>query len=93
MGVALAFLWDRAWWQRLVMISMAIPIALAVNIGRVTALGLIYLVDKRYAQGDFHIFVGMLMLIPAAGLFLLLGWVLDQIIVRDEHEGDAGRGP
>jgi exosortase len=89
LGVALAFLWDRAWWQRLIMIAMAIPIALAVNIGRVTALGLIYLFDKKYAQGDFHIFVGMLMLIPAAGLFLLLGWVLDRIIVRDPNAKPA----
>ncbi len=83
LGVALAFLFDRAWWQRLIMISLAIPIAVAVNIGRVTALGIIYTIDKEYAQGDFHLFVGMLMLIPAAGLFLLVGWVLDQVIIRD----------
>ncbi len=93
LGVALAFLWDRAWWQRLIMIAMAIPIALAVNIARVTALGLIYLVDKRYAQGDFHIFVGMLMLIPAAGLFLLLGWVLDRIVIRDEADREPEPRP
>ncbi|MEM1107934.1 MAG: exosortase/archaeosortase family protein [Planctomycetota bacterium] len=83
LGVALAFLFDRAWWQRLVMISLAVPIAVAVNIGRVTALGLIYTVNKEYAQGDFHLFVGMLMLIPAAGLFMLVGWVLERIIITD----------
>jgi len=83
LGVALAFLFDRTWWQRLIMISLAIPIAVAVNIGRVTALGIIYTIDKEYAQGDFHLFVGMLMLLPAAGLFLLVGWVLDQILIRD----------
>ena len=77
LGVALAFLFDRAWWQRLIMVSLAVPIAVAVNIGRVTAIGLIYTVNRDYAQGDFHIFVGMLMLIPAAGLFMLVGWVLD----------------
>ncbi|MEM7624295.1 MAG: exosortase [Planctomycetota bacterium] len=77
LGVALAFLFDRAWWQRLIMVSLAIPIAVAVNIGRVTVIGLIYTVNREYAQGDFHIFVGMLMLIPAAGLFMLVGWVLD----------------
>lgn len=83
LGVALAFLFDRSWWQRLIMISLAVPIAVAVNIVRVTALGIIYTIDKEYAQGDFHLFVGMLMLIPAAGLFLLVGWVLDKIIIRD----------
>lgn len=77
LGVALAFLFDRKWWARIVMVSLAVPIAVAVNIGRVTAIGLIYTVNREYAQGDFHIFVGMLMLIPAAGLFMLLGVVLD----------------
>lgn len=86
LGVALAFLFDRSWWQRVVMISLAIPIAVAVNIGRVTALGLIYTVNKEYAQGDFHLFVGMLMLLPAAGLFLLVGWALDKIIIRDPDD-------
>ena len=84
LGVALAFLWDRFWWQRLIMVSMAIPIALAVNIGRVTTLGVLNLWDPELARGDAHIMVGMLMLLPAGALFLLLGWVLDRVIVVDE---------
>ncbi|MEM8737153.1 MAG: exosortase/archaeosortase family protein [Planctomycetota bacterium] len=91
LGVALAFLFDRAWWQRLIMISLTVPIALAVNIGRVTALGLIATVNTEYAVGDFHLFVGMLMLIPAAGLFLLVGWILDKIVIQEEPEGNDSR--
>jgi len=83
LGVAMAFLFDRAWWQRIIMLVMAVPIALAVNIGRVTAIGVIALYDTEKAQGDFHTFVGMLMLVPAFLLFLALGWVLDRIIVTD----------
>ena len=86
LGVALAFLFDRTWWQRVVMILLAVPIAVAINVGRVTALGVITTIDKDYAHGDFHLFVGMLMLIPAAGLFLLLGWVLDRVVVREESQ-------
>src|SRR5690606_38375627 len=52
--------------------------------GRVTALGLLHLIDPKYATGDFHTFIGLLMLIPAAGAFLLLGWILDRIIIREE---------
>ncbi|MEO1235375.1 MAG: exosortase/archaeosortase family protein [Planctomycetota bacterium] len=88
LGVALAFLFDRSWWQRVIMIGLTVPIALAVNIGRVTALGLIATVNSDYAVGDFHLFVGMLMLVPAAALFLLVGWVLDQIIIKDESAAD-----
>ncbi len=88
LGVALAFLFDRTWWQRLIMISLAVPIAVAVNIGRVAALGVISTINAEYAVGDFHLFVGMMMLIPAAGLFLLVGWILDKIVIRDEPADD-----
>ena len=92
LGVALAFLFDRTWWQRLIMISLAVPIAVAVNVGRVAALGVITTIDKDYAHGDFHLFVGMLMLIPAAGLFLLLGWILDRVVIREEPHDAAPAG-
>ncbi|MEM6392261.1 MAG: exosortase/archaeosortase family protein [Planctomycetota bacterium] len=86
LGTALAFLMPRTWWQRTVMLLMAVPIAIAVNAGRVVLLGLLSLHDPALARGDFHLFVGMLMLIPAAGLFLLLGWVLDKAVIRPEEE-------
>jgi exosortase len=86
LGVAMAFLAPRAWWQRVVMVLMTLPIAVAVNVGRVTTLGFLHVYAPEYAKGDFHIFVGMLMLIPAAGMFMLLGWVLDKLIIQDEPD-------
>lgn len=81
LGVALAFLFPRSWWQRLIMVALAAPIAVFVNVLRVTTLGLLHLIDPELSKGDFHIFVGMLMLIPAAGLLMLVGWCLDKIII------------
>lgn len=81
LGVALAFLFPRTWWQRLIMIALAAPIAVFVNVLRVTTLGLLHLIDPALAHGDFHIFIGMLMLIPAAGLLMLVGWCLDKMII------------
>ncbi len=92
LGVALAFLWDRPWWQRMVMIVLAVPIAIAVNMGRVVAIGLLTLVNPELAKGDFHTFVGMLMLIPAGLLFLGLGWVMDRIVIYEETPESASRG-
>ena len=83
LGAAMAYLVDRPWWHRLLMLGLTIPIAVVVNVGRVTALGLLTLVNKDLTSGDFHVFIGILMLIPAAGLFWLVGWILDQIIIRD----------
>ena len=86
LGVALAFLFPRRWWQRLALVLLAAPIAILVNTLRVTILALLYLVDPSYAQGQFHIFIGMLMLIPAAGLLMLVGWCLEKLVIGG---GDA----
>lgn len=87
LGVALAFLFPRTWWQRAIMIALAAPIAIFVNLMRVAVLGWLHLIDPELAHGDFHIFVGMLMLIPAAGLLMLVGWCLDKMIIVE------GKGP
>jgi exosortase len=87
LGVAIAFMTPRPWWQRLIMVAATVPIAVLVNVGRVTTLGILYaLVDKDLAAGDVHLFIGMLMLIPAAGLCWLLGWTLDKMIIRDDED-------
>jgi len=91
LGAASAFLVKRTWWQRAAMIGLAVPIAILVNCGRVTTLGLLYQIDPELASGDFHTFVGMLMLIPAAGLFLLTGWVLERIVVREQPADNPSR--
>ena len=90
LSVAMAFVHPRPWWQRVVIIGSAVPIAIGINVARVTALGLLNLVDPELAQGDFHIFVGMLMLVPAGLLFILLGWIMDRIFIEDEKDAGAG---
>ncbi len=93
LGVAVAFLADRSWWQRLVMVSLTVPIAVMVNVGRVTTLGILQTVNKQWAAGDVHTFVGMLMLIPALLSFLLIGWVLDRIIIKADEPQQATEQP
>lgn len=90
LGVALAFLFPRTWWQRFIMVSLAAPIAIFVNALRVAVLGWLHLVNPELVHGDAHIFIGMLMLIPAAGLLMLVGWCLDKMII---HEGKQPQPP
>lgn len=85
MGVAIAFIWCRHHWQRAILISLTIPIAVAVNVGRVTILGLLYLYDRELAQGAFHTMVGMLMLIPGLLMFVGIAWILEHLIIEDEQ--------
>jgi len=92
LGAAMAYLVERAWWQRAIMLILTVPIAVMVNVGRVSVLGLLYLYDAEMAAGDFHVFVGMLMLIPAAGMFWLVSWILDRIMIEDGSSGEHEAG-
>lgn len=84
LGTALAFITPRPWWHRVLMVGLAVPVAIVVNVGRVTAIGLLNLVNPEYARGDFHTFVGLLMLIPAGGLILFIGWCANRIFIPED---------
>lgn len=85
LGTAMAFLGTRPVWQRLTLLASILPVAIAMNTARITALGLLTAFGNHdMAHGDFHTFIGLLMLIPAAGTFALIGWVLNKLFIESE---------
>lgn len=87
LGVAMAYLGDRATWQRIVMVICCVPIAVACNTIRVVITG--YLVVNGYddwARGTPHQMLGMLMFAVALGLFSLLGATLGRLFVEVADE-------
>lgn len=84
LGAAVAYLADRPWWARIILVLLTVPIAILINVGRVTALGLIHPYNSEMSTGDFHLFLGILMLLPALGLFLLIGWILNQLVIEED---------
>jgi exosortase len=92
LGVAVAYVWERPWWVRLSLTAAAATIALGVYILRVAVLSLLYLVDPAYSGGDFHTMIGMLMLIPALGLFPLVGRAL-RWLERPPGQNSVWPGP
>lgn len=90
LGVAMAFFSKRPMWQKLILVAATAPIAIIVNVGRVTILGLLSLINPEFARGDLHIMVGLIIMLPSAALLLmLLGWILNRIIIREESRGDG----
>ena len=77
-------------WQRIALVLCAVPVALAVNVLRVTSLGILSVVDANLAQGEFHHFIGVLWLLPGLAMFLGVVWLLRRMVV---DETDAGAEP
>lgn len=92
LGLAMAYLGTRPVWQRVIMVSACIPIAVVCNIIRVTITGCIHVFDIRaLASGAPHALLGLAMLPIALGLFALVGYVLKNLFV-EVPEGAQGEG-
>ncbi|MBN2180310.1 MAG: exosortase/archaeosortase family protein [Sedimentisphaerales bacterium] len=86
LGVAMAYLHHRPIWQRIVLLASTIPIAIACNIVRVTATGLIYvLIHPKYTQGLYHDALGMAMLPLAFGLYGFLAWFMSSLFINEDE--------
>ncbi|MFO0840330.1 MAG: exosortase/archaeosortase family protein [Phycisphaerae bacterium] len=89
LGVAIAFVQPRPWWQRLIMLASCVPIAVFSNFIRVSVTCLLYIfVGETYATGTYHMALGMVTLLLAFGIFLGLGWILSNLTVEEEDGAD-----
>ena len=99
LGVAMAYLGVRPFWQRMVLVVMCVPIAMFCNVMRVTITGVIHVYEHtslgralgfKWLTGDTpHALLGLATFLVALGLFTLLGWVLSNLYVTDP-DGEAG---
>lgn len=89
LAIAVALLGSPQWWQRIALVLLAGPVAIFMNIIRVTVLGVLMLIDPQLAEGDAHTVIGTILLVPSLMLFLGLAWVLNRLISgeRDQPQG------
>jgi exosortase len=85
LSVALVMLGDRAWWENLVILASAIPIALIVNSIRITVTGLLYQVaNSELAEMVFHDLAGWVMMPMALGMLFMLQQILALLFVTED---------
>ncbi len=86
LAVAIVLVVERPWWDRLVILLSAIPIALAVNVVRVTVTGLLYMLagNSELAQKVFHDWAGWFMMPLALGLLYVELQILSNLVIEDE---------
>lgn len=86
-GLAVAFLSERPLWQKIIISLAAVPIAITCNVFRIVGEGLLdQHVSRSLSDGFAHAAIGVVLLAPGLGLFLLFGWFLDRLTVR--HRAD-----
>jgi len=98
LSVAIVLVADRPWWENLVILLSAIPIALAVNVTRITVTGVLHMkVSAELADKVFHNWAGWLMVPLALILLWIEVMILSNLFVEVESEevpmfGRAGAG-
>lgn len=80
LACVVAVLGCKAWWQRVALVLLAVPVAIVINVVRVVLLGVLSLIDPGLAGGDAHMLIGTILLIPGFGLFWLTKWALERIM-------------
>jgi exosortase len=84
MAVLMIFIVERPWWDKFVIVLSAIPIALAVNIIRITITGLIYMwagQESQAAKSIGHDYAGYVMMPMALGFLWLELQILERVTV------------
>jgi len=86
LGVAMAYYTERPWWHRAVMLAGCVPIAVLCNAVRVTTTGFFVVTGHdQLARGTPHQVLGLSMLILALGMYSLIGYLLNKILVDVEE--------
>jgi exosortase len=82
LAVAMVFIIERPWWDKFVILMSAIPIAIFVNIVRITVTGLLFMVvgqENHAVHKIMHDWAGLLIMMPLA---MALLWLELQILER-----------
>ena len=84
LSVAIVMLGDLEWYEILVILASAIPIALAVNAIRITLTGAMYTINPDIAEKIFHDWAGYFMMPLALGMLYVVQQLLSKLFVADE---------
>jgi exosortase len=90
MAVAMVMIIDRPWWDKLIILVMAVPIALISNVVRIVMTGLLFLAmgeERPYITQMIHDWSGYAMMPVGLGLLWLLLAILSRLTIpADEGE-------
>ena len=86
LSIALVLINEREWWENVIILLMAIPIALVTNITRIVTTGMAIFMfpESETLKKLVHDGAGLCMVPLAIALLVLLQYILTKIFVEDE---------
>ncbi|HTU25173.1 MAG TPA: exosortase [Pirellulales bacterium] len=94
-AVAITMITDRPWWEKMIIVVSSVPIAVAVNIIRITTTGIMYVtpwVGPELADRVFHNMYGWFMMPVALGLLYVEFQVLSHLFVEEDTTAPVAIG-
>jgi exosortase len=93
LSTAVAMLSQRVWWEKLVIVVSAVPIALIANVARITVTGILHeTVNGEVANLVFHDLAGWLMMPFGLALLGVELWLLSRLIIVEQEAPLAPMG-
>lgn len=93
LSTAIILVTVRPMWERIVIVISAVPIALAVNIARITVTGVLHVyASKELAETVFHDLAGWVMMPMALGMLYCELQLLAHLVVDDDAAEAMGIG-
>jgi exosortase len=93
LGAAVALVATKMWWKRVVLIGLAAPVAVLLNVIRIMVLGIASLFNQDLSAGEAHTFIGTLLLIPGFFLYMLIVVALNKAVPETSEKKDDKNGP
>lgn len=83
-GCVLAYVVDRPFWQKAIVVLSTVPVAIACNLLRLVTTAFLFLhTSSATAERFFHDFAGWTMMPLAVGLLVAELWVLRRLVLPD----------
>jgi exosortase len=95
LAVAMTMIIDRPFWQKILIILSAIPIALIANVIRIVITALLFMVlgqESEFAKTFFHDLAGWFMIPIALGFMYLEMQIMDHVFVEEDRATPQATG-
>lgn len=80
LGVIFAFSRPMAWWKRIVLVSITVPLAVGTNVVRIAGTGILaHYFGAEVAQGFFHDFSGWAVFMVCFAVFIVVAAILSRL--------------